>query len=319
MRSVDGENDRSNTGEAEVAEHGDIGARQNSDRFLTLHRAIRVAHRRAQRAQTASIVMSLLVACLSIATPFASWTTPYVVLIGAAWAAVYAVVVVPWAGRYLRTSATLQEMYDVGLFGLPWNTVAVGDPVPEDEVSRLDRRFRENPRRLHDYYLVAQVRPPYDVLFCLEQNLAWGTRVRRRFADLMVAVVVLWCVAGVAGAVAMQITVADLVAQWFIASLGLLLLCLDIYRLQVSATTERTRVLGLLRSIGGRNDLAAGPELTAFFRQVQDVLFQLRRSQPRVPTWFFNLFHDDDLADFQFKMRALEERVGRTPQPAGSS
>lgn len=47
-----------------------------------------------------------------------------------------------------------------------------------------------------------------------------------------------------------------------------------------------------------------------FARQVQDVLFLGRSQQPRTPQWFFDLFHDDDAADFRYKMQALEIRHG---------
>jgi hypothetical protein len=49
---------------------------------------------------------------------------------------------------------------------------------------------------------------------------------------------------------------------------------------------------------------------------VQDVLFLVRRQQPRTPQWFFELFHDDDQADFTYKKKVLEERHGLT-RPTG--
>jgi hypothetical protein len=59
--------------------------------------------------------------------------------------------------------------------------------------------------------------------------------------------------------------------------------------------------------------LQPGPAWTTFARQVQDVLFQMRRQQPRVPEWFFRRFHDADLADFTYRMQQLEQRVGAAP------
>jgi len=41
-----------------------------------------------------------------------------------------------------RRAATLQEMFDVGIFGLPWNSMAAGHPIEHHEVSRLARRYR---------------------------------------------------------------------------------------------------------------------------------------------------------------------------------
>ena len=291
-----------------------IAKMQNTDRSLALRRAITVAHQRSQWAQGVSFGVSVLIAILGLSTKLMSQLTGFVVLLGAAWAVVYATVVVSWSARHLRTAAALQETFDVELFNLPWNAVLVGDHVSEDEVSRLGRKFRGDAARLRDYYLVADVRSPYDVLFCLEQNLSWGSRVRRRFATVMITLLALWSAAGILLAAANGKTVVSLVTGWFIPSLGLLLFCLDIYRAQVVITGERTRVLGLVHAV---TEDAAAPALstaeafTGFARQVQDVLFQTRLSQPRMPTWFFQRFHNTDLADFEYRRNALEARIGQ--------
>jgi hypothetical protein len=201
----------------------------------------------------------------------------------------------------------------------------VGDRISEDEVSQLSRRYRGDEARLRGYYLVADVPAPYDVLFCLEQNLAWGSRVRRRFANVLAAIVVAWCGAGVAVAFATGATVSRLLSDWYVPALGLLLLCLDTVRAQAAVTQERTRVLRLVRAVADdpASPVMASPEsFTAFARQVQDVLLQTRRQQPRVPKWFFQWFHDSDAADFRHKMLALQAKlavgapIGSSPSPA---
>jgi hypothetical protein len=103
------------------------------------------------------------------------------------------------------------------------------------------------------------------------------------------------------------------VTQWFIPSLGLLLFCLDIYRGQLVITGERLRVLGLVHAVtedATAPALASAEAFTGFVRQVQDVLFQTRRSQPKMPTWFFQLFRNTDRADFEYRRTALETRIG---------
>jgi hypothetical protein len=44
---------------------------------------------------------------------------------------------------------------------------------------------------------------------------------------------------------------------------------------------------------------------------MQDVLYILRRQQPRTPVWFFRRYHDKDKRDFEYRKRMLEERLGR--------
>ncbi|GAB3159740.1 hypothetical protein GCM10027290_65070 [Micromonospora sonneratiae] len=287
---------------------------QNNDRSRTLFRAIAVAHRYTQRTQAISLFISLVVAGVGVVAKVAQPPLqPAASIIGAFWAAVYAVVLAPQLGRHLRTSATLQEMLDTDLFGLPWNAVLVGDRLSEDELSHLSRRFRGDETSLRDYYLVAAVAAPYDVLFCLEQNLAWGSRVRRRFATVLLSLIAVWCVAGTAVGLVTESTVGSLVSVWFVPSLGLLLWCLDISRAQILSTRDRTRVLGMVRGVmeeSSSTAIADDQAFTVFARQVQDALFVARRQQPRTPEWFFRLFHDDDLVDFRYKMQVLEQRVG---------
>ncbi|MEU7751172.1 S-4TM family putative pore-forming effector [Micromonospora sp. NPDC049171] len=286
---------------------------QNNARSLLLFRAIAVAHSYTQRAQTVSLLMSLVVASLGVVAKVAQPALqPAASVVGALWAGVYAVVLAPQIGRHLRTSATLQEMLDTDLFGLPWNAVLVGERLSEDELSRLSRRYRGDDARLRDYYLVATVAAPYDVLFCLEQNLAWGSRVRRRFAAGLLGVVAVWCAGGVAVGLLTESTVASLVSVWFVPSLGLLLACSDMARAQILTTQDRIRVLGLVRARMEESSRATADDqaFAVFARQVQDVLFVARRQQPRMPQWFFRLLHDDDLADFRYKMQVLEQRVG---------
>ncbi|WP_461775338.1 S-4TM family putative pore-forming effector [Streptomyces sp. UC4497] len=285
--------------------------RQESAAAIRVLKAVSVAHLRSQRAQTLSIGLSV---ALAVAGPLVGPASRYgaaITLAGTLWAALYKAVMAPWSERHLRTAATLQEMFDTDVLGLPWNSVAAGSRIGDDEVSRLSRRFRGDEGRLRSYYLVADTAEPYDLLFCLEQNLAWGSRVRLRFAQLMLGVLVLWSTAGVLFTVAVGNTVGQLVTGWFVPSLGLLLLCLEMYRTQMSSIQERLRVLGLVRAVIDEptsSVLSTPGLLIGFARQVQDTLYQLRRLQPRLPVWYFRRYHDQDKSDFRIRMEELQKR-----------
>lgn len=296
-----------------------LGTIQDSESSLRLLRAVRVAHRNNQWAQALSVVVSTALAVGGLVAGSHPAATATVALLGAVWVAFYRLLMAPWAERYLHTAATLQEMFDVEVLGLPWNRVAVGDRISDEEVSRLARRFRGDSCRLRGYYLIARTTAPYGVLFCLEQNLAWGSRIRRRFAQLVATFALLWSAAGFVFILSTGGTVYRLLGGWFLPSLGLLLVCLDMYRTQVASSRERTRILGLVRAT---LDDPASPLTTnaasfdAFARQVQDTLFHMRRVQPRMPYWYFKRYHDADKADFEVKRRALESRFPPVQQPA---
>ncbi|MGD6749575.1 S-4TM family putative pore-forming effector [Streptomyces sp. BH105] len=292
-----------------------ISDQQDGAAARRLLKAIAVAHLRNQRAQALSLGVSVALALAGLLTGVDSRYGTAITLGGTIWAALYKGVMAPWAERYLRFAATLQEMFDADVLGLPWNSVIIGDRIGDEEVSRLSRSFRGDEDRLRGYYLVAGAAAPYDVLFCLEQNLAWGSRIRLRFAQLMLGVVVLWSIAGIVLTLAIGATVSWLVTGWFVPSLGLLLLCLDMYRTQMASTRERLRVLGLVRAViedPMSPVIATSTALTGFARQVQDTLFQMRRLQPRLPAWYFRRYHDQDKEDFRIRMQELETRYPRS-------
>ncbi|WP_261565296.1 S-4TM family putative pore-forming effector [Frankia gtarii] len=291
--------------------------RQNSERILDLHRAIAVSHRRVQAVHAVALSVSLAVAALGVLAQLRPSTVPAVSLAGAVWTAIYAIALTPGAVRFQRASATLQEMLDTELFGVPWNRVGVGDRIPEDQVSDLKSRYRSDDRRLRDYYLIAAVPAPYDVLFCLEQNLAWGSKVRLRYAQALLSLALLWVAAGLVVGFAVGLRLPALVSGWFVPSLGLLLLCLDVYRAQLFNTRERDRareIVAAAEADSARAPLSPGPEWDILARQVQDLLFNLRRQQARTPVWFFRRFHDRDKRDFEYRQRLLERRFSPPAQ-----
>jgi SMODS-associating 4TM effector domain len=295
----------------------DLRARQNSERILDLHRAVAVSHRRVQGIHAAALSLSLAVAALGVLAQLQPSTVPAVSLIGAVWTAIYAIALAPAASRYQRTSATLQEMLDTELFGVPWNRIGVGERIPEDQVSDLRSRYRNDDSRLRDYYLVAAVPAPYDVLFCLEQNLAWGSRVRLRYAQALLSLALLWVAAGLVVGFAAGLRLPALVSGWFVPSLGLMLLCLDVYRAQLSNTRERGRAREIVVAAAAESataPLTPGAEWDILARQVQDLLFNLRRQQARTPVWFFRRYHDRDKRAFEYRQRLLEERLNPPTQ-----
>jgi hypothetical protein len=87
-------------------------------------------------------------------------------------------------------------MMDSSLLDLVANRVLVGPAVPEDQLSELKSRFRGEESRLRDYYVVAKIHAPYAVLFCFEQNFAWGSKVRQRYAQMLAGLAVLWVLIG---------------------------------------------------------------------------------------------------------------------------
>ncbi|MFI5835015.1 S-4TM family putative pore-forming effector [Micromonospora sp. NPDC051300] len=281
--------------------------RQTEPEMMALLRAMSVCHTRAQRLDALRTSASVAIAGAGALIAVTGVSATAVTALGALWAVVNALGLATWSRGQLRRAATIQEMFDVDLFRLPWNEVAAGDRVGAPEISRLDRAFRGTERYLRDYYEIPDLPAPYDVLACQQQSLGWGARLRRRYAHAVLAAVAAWAALGVVYGVLAGLTVGHLLLAWFVPSLGALLLGVEIYRGQRDVAVDRDRATAAVHDhiTAAVRDPAAAAALPVVARQVQDLLFRTRCTQTRVPNWFFRRFHAADRIDFQSTMAGL--------------
>ncbi len=276
--------------------------------MLDLLRAASASHVRGQRVEAVRLTVSLLLAAAGLVAAFIDTTATPIAVAGAAWAITYVTGVNPWAKREARRGATVQEMFDVDLFGLPWNQTAAGDRLPPHEVNYLVRKFtpsRGRGDRLRDWYVDTDGVPqPYDVLICQEQNLGWDARLRRRWARVLLSAVIVWTLLGILVGYLADLTVAETVARWYLPAAAALLLGIDGYRIQREVAAERERIVPLIQE---EIDRAQPPPLPAAefrrllktAREIQDVILTTRKQVARVPEWFYAWFRDVDQRDFQ--------------------
>ncbi|MFE7838459.1 S-4TM family putative pore-forming effector [Streptomyces sp. NPDC057474] len=301
-----------------------ILTRQNSPEMLLLLRAATTSHRRAQRLVSAHLAVSVLLAGTATLGVFVPAMQTPVTLAGFVWAVVHVVGAPAWTAPELRRAALVQEMFDVRLFGIEWNQVLAGSPPPGHEVSRVARRYRGAESRLYDYYEIDEMDEldhPLDVLACQLQNLGWGARVRRRYAATVLAFLAVWSATGVGVAAARSMSVAELLLQWFVPSLGLLLTGMDIVITQRDTATAREHTQAVLleriHTYASRGAPAADvPQLLFLARQIQDVLLSTRLRQTRVPNWFFRPFQSSDRADFAVAQQDMRRLVSGATTPS---
>ncbi len=292
-----------------------IRERQNSAEMVFLLKAVAVSHQRAQRLDAVCQFLAVGLALAGLAATLVQPIALTVTLLGAAWAIAYSAGLGTWTRQELVRAATLQEMFDTRLYGLPWNEVAAAEPVSVAEVSRLANRYRGSVTVLTDYYEVPALPVPYDVIACQLQNLAWGARVRRRYAHTLLLAIVGWCAAGLLVGVLAKLTVVDVALRWYVPSLGALLLAWDSFQAQREVAAERERAMGIIRRrLVASANLDAEPESAAFYglaRNVQDLILRTRIRNIRVPNWFFTRFHQLDRVDFGVVVAELEATLRR--------
>jgi hypothetical protein len=285
---------------------------------ITALKAMSVSHQRVRVLSGVRLLISAVIAGAGAVVTLAAVPATWVTVVGALWAGVYSVGLASWADRELLRAVKLQEKFEVEFFALPWNETAAGAEVRGADASSLSKRFKDK-KIAEDWAALADLPRPFDVLARQLQNLAWGSRIRRRYADVVGAAVIVWTVGGVAIGAIGGLTVSEVVVRWFVPSLGGLLLGIDTFRQQRAVAKERERVVDYgeketLKAAGRIAEPTTAGELLVLSRQLQDVLFRTRCRAPRVPKKLFYLrYYSDDAADFCEPVHRLAKALAVSP------
>ncbi|MDQ7808259.1 S-4TM family putative pore-forming effector [Amycolatopsis sp. A133] len=285
---------------------------------LTALKAMSISHQRVRILSGLRIALSSIIAVSGAVVTVTTLQATWVTIVGALWAAIYSIGLASWVDGELLRAAKLQEKFEVELFRLPWNTVVAGRPVRMEDASRLSNGFKGR-RIAEDWDEMPKLPRPFDVLARQIQNLGWGSRIRRRYANVVLFFVSTWTALGVVIGASLSLTVTDIVVRWFIPSLGGLLLGLDTFRQQRAVASDRERVC--VHAEDEAINAAAQPDkvvdhdrLLILARQVQDTLFSTRCRAPRAPSRIFYLpYYSSDSIDFKAPVQRIAEALPSAP------
>ncbi len=304
--------------------------RQLAPAMIELQRAAAVAHRKGQRLESAGLIVAISLALAGITVTLADVGTDAIAVLGFAWFLASSTVLHGAAIRSARTSALLQEQFDVSLFYLPWRDSVGGSPMAPYDIPGLARELEPGSvrdQRITDgwYDPVDAVHHPYDVLIAQEQNLGWDIRLRRRYANTVMTGGILWAILGGSIGYAVNAGLADTVLGFYVPSLAVFRATLEIWHGQRKVATERERLIGLVTSALS----AAVPEhpgddewtrLRDLARNIQDGVLRTRMETTRVPEWLYKRYRSSDEEDFARTAENRRSRLAATrPCPKGSS
>jgi len=286
-----------------------IHERQLDQAMVRLQRAAAASHQRGQLIEAIRVNAAVALAVAGIVVTLAGHGRTAVSIIGAAWFVVSAFFLRRAATSTTRQGALLQEMLDTELFYLPWRSTVAGDQVPEPDVAQLARRLRpgckKDQRILAGWYDPTDgVHHPYDVLIAQEQNLGWDARLRRRYAALVLAAAVIWSGLGlIAGMLIADATIVNTLLSFFIPSLAIYQIALEIWMGQQRVAAERQRLnravtLELRNARPGPTSNSEWRHVREVARDVQDGILRTRLDVSRVPEWFYRRYRNRDELDF---------------------
>lgn len=211
-------------------------------------------------------------------------------------------------------AARTQELYDTGLFLLPWNTALVGRPPAPEDIAAAARHIKDDtPYR--DWYSIDLGTTPWpgDVLLCQRQSMVWGRRDHHAYGTALLAAGIAWLIAGVLIAVFRELTLASYLVKIFLPSSPAFLDSLEVARAHWRHAAAREEVENHIYDLwqAHKDDPASIP--VGQCREIQDAAFLLRRDGPRVPGLFYKLRLKSAAAATAAGTMSLREQQGSAP------
>ncbi|GAA5121292.1 S-4TM family putative pore-forming effector [Haloechinothrix salitolerans] len=297
-----------------------IHERQLGEDMLRLQRAAAASHQRGQLIEAVRTSMAVLLALAGVAATLTGFGRPVLAIVGLAWFLVAVFLLRNWAASTARQGALLQEMFDTALFHLPWHPTIAGDPVPAPDIHRLVRKLQpgsaKDQRIVNGWYdPTGGVHHPYDVLIAQEQNLAWDTRLRRRYSGAVVSAAVVWSVLGLTiGMTVANASIAEVLLGFFVPSLAAYQMAHDVWIGQQRVATEREQLIKtvtteLRRARPGPITDTEYQRLQSVARDIQGGILRTRLDPTRVPEWFYRKFRTADERDFADTAEGHRQRL----------
>jgi hypothetical protein len=244
------------------------------------------------RAQWWRRIRSLGTFTLATAAPIIALTFPatgdVLAAVSAGWL-VLGRTTLSWLEQHARYKAVqVQELYDVRLFYLPWNSALAGrQPGPEDIASAA--HHIRNRDRFTGWYTVDVADTPWpgDVLLCQRQSLVWSRRDHRGYGTAVLATGIAWLLVGLTVAFVRDLTIAEYLIKIFLPSAPAFLDSYELARAHWSDAAAQEEIEDRINEIWSsyHNNPAAIPITEC--REIQDSAFALRRNGQRVPTLFY--------------------------------
>lgn len=299
-----------------------IHEQQLNEDMLRLQRAAAASHQRGQLIEAVRTSMAVLLALAGVGATLTGIGRPFLAIVGLVWFLVAVFLLRNWAASTARQGALLQEMFDTALFHLSWHPTIAGDPVSTPDVHRLARKLKPGgakDQRIVDgwYDPTGGVHHPHDVLISQEQNLAWDTRLRRRYSRAVLAAAVVWSVLGLAiGMIVANASIADILLGFFVPSLAAYQMAHEVWLGQQRVAAEREHLIKTVTTELRHAQPGPIPDtewnrLRDTARDIQDGILRTRLDPTRVPEWFYTKCRTADERDFGDTAEGHRQRLAQ--------
>jgi hypothetical protein len=237
--------------------------------------------------------------------------TKAMAVLGGLWTLLSQLVLAGIESQKKKQAATVQEQFDLSLFGIPWNNTLVGNRLSPELIHAADRKFKGNREDLRDWYADTENVPSLmDVLLCQRSNLVWDWRLRRGYGWIVTVLTAAVFGVGVLLALSTNKTVADYILGLFIPSLSAYLQGIEVAKRHFRTVIEQEqleRQVSCLWDSGLQNTTIVTLNQV---RCIQDCIFNFRSKGPLLPDFWYKLLRGKYQLDMGAAVREFRDRVG---------
>ena len=246
---------------------------------------------------------------LSVLSPPFCWLVVIFFPKFAGWAAIYGVTITclnilwltPWLQDFKEKAAKIHELFDCDVLKLDWRELTIGSRLEMTEtVAKYAAKYKpELPScgELKDWYPIATGKLPIHLarIICQRTNCWWSSELRRHYTKIIIIVLVLTAAVAIGiGFVKKGWTVEKWILAVVIPSIPVCLLGIQ----QLMEHNKSVVLLGKLKThtenlwkkaLTGANTT----ELTYACRELQDGIFNHRRTGPLIFTWLYKRYRQE--------------------------
>jgi hypothetical protein len=301
--------------------HEGIAVRQNKPEVLELLRAQRCSYGRAKTIQSCFLILSLLLPCVSLFLgDLHPLVRPMVALISVVTLLIDVAFFSKWQKQLTKRGAKIQEEIDTKVFALPWNRLVVGREVDPEEIRPLIRKPMTEQEResLVNWYAPCVDELPLHVgrLVCQRTNVTYDKGVRVRYANALIATVVLLGSGLSVVGLVQSLPLDQVVLVLMVPAMPVTTWLLREYRKQADALDTLANIKSEIEKVWDKALAGAGEEtLTQDARGLQDAIYRHRTSNPLIFDWLYSLLRNDNEDVANHTAQALVEAAKKRVPP----
>ena len=281
---------------------------QNSEYFIKLLKAQRVAYNRAKNYQFVDFI-SILIAIMPpiLILKNLNYST-YLSVIGVFWTviAIFSEII---KKEVTKLGAIVQEQFDVEIFKLSWNKILVMDKIEVNKIVELSREYKKND--LIDWYskeVDSTIAHSIAVLLHFKTNIIWGSSLRDRYNNFLILSLLLYYGGSLAISISKNTGVFDF-SIWIAPSLPFLVYCVTTIKNQKEIIDKYKDINKSLNKLIEDFIVKKEEPNQEILRQIQDLFFLQRLNPCKVPNWFYSLYRKNTEGVADEAIKTIKEKI----------